>query len=54
MPAIYAGEPSSFRAVVDTLRIARAVLAPVRPASSPARALQRDPVPVGVPMVKVT
>jgi predicted MFS family arabinose efflux permease/membrane-associated phospholipid phosphatase len=29
MPAIYAGESSSFRAVVDTLRVMRAVLSPV-------------------------
>ena len=28
MPAIYAGEPSSFRAVADTLRVMGAVLAP--------------------------
>ena len=28
MPAIYEGEPSSFRPVADTLRVARAVLAP--------------------------
>jgi predicted MFS family arabinose efflux permease len=36
MPAVYAGEASSFRAVVDTLRVLRAVFAPAvtRPASS--------------------
>ena len=36
MPAVYAGETSSFRAVADTLRVVRAVLAPVtpRPATS--------------------
>ena len=28
MPAIYAGEASSFRAIVDTVRVMRAVLAP--------------------------
>jgi hypothetical protein len=36
MPAIYAGEPSSFRAIVDTVRVMRAVLAPV-PARSDGR-----------------
>ena len=30
MPAIYNGEPSSFRPVVDTLRVTRAILAPCR------------------------
>jgi len=30
MPAIYDGEPSSFRTVIDTLRVAGAVLAPAR------------------------
>jgi predicted MFS family arabinose efflux permease len=36
MPAVYAGEESSFRAVADTLRVVRAVLAPAapRPATS--------------------
>ena len=33
MPAVYAGEPSSFRAVADTLRVMRAVLAPAAPRS---------------------
>src|SRR6185436_10732822 len=34
MPAVYAGETSSFRAVADTLRVVRAVLAPVTPRSA--------------------
>jgi membrane-associated phospholipid phosphatase/predicted MFS family arabinose efflux permease len=38
MPAIYGGEPSSFRAVADTVRVARAVMAPnpQRPQPEPA------------------
>ena len=41
MPAIYGGEPSSFRPVADTLRVARAVIAPApaRPRTEPARAV---------------
>jgi membrane-associated phospholipid phosphatase/predicted MFS family arabinose efflux permease len=40
MPAIYGGEPSSFRPIVDTLRVARAVIAPApaRPRTAPTRA----------------
>lgn len=34
MPAIYAGEPSSFRAIADTLRVMGAVLAPARARSA--------------------
>ena len=33
MPAIYAGEASSFRAIADTVRVMRAVIAPVRVSS---------------------
>jgi membrane-associated phospholipid phosphatase/predicted MFS family arabinose efflux permease len=36
MAAIYDGEPSSFRPVVDTLRVARAVLGPARSRAVPA------------------
>ena len=36
MPAIYGGEPSSFRVVADTLRVARAVLGPAQPRPTPA------------------
>ena len=41
MPAIYGGEPSSFRAFPDGLRVLRAILAPSRPAvrTAPASAL---------------
>ena len=46
MPAVYAGESSSFRAVVDTLRVMGAVLAP---APRPAR-----PAPGDVPARVVT
>ena len=40
VPAIYEGEPSSFRPLADTVRVARAVLAPVapRPSELPAEA----------------
>jgi undecaprenyl-diphosphatase len=40
MPAIYEGEPSSFRPLADTLRVARAILAPAprRAAGTPAEA----------------
>jgi membrane-associated phospholipid phosphatase/MFS family permease len=42
VPAIYEGEPSSFRPIVDTLRVARAVLAPV-----PRRAAESAPAMTG-------
>jgi membrane-associated phospholipid phosphatase len=35
MPAVYAGETSSFRAVADTLRVVRAVVAPTAPRPAP-------------------
>jgi len=41
VPAIYEGEPSSFRPLADTLRVARAVLAPVpRREEAPAASLR--------------
>jgi glycosyltransferase involved in cell wall biosynthesis len=43
MPAIYAGEPSSFRAIVDTVRVMRAVLAPAAPPSA-------EPAPADAPI----
>jgi glycosyltransferase involved in cell wall biosynthesis len=49
MPAIYAGEPSSFRAIVDTVRVMRAVLAPAPARSAgPAPVLADDQLPTRV------
>jgi membrane-associated phospholipid phosphatase/predicted MFS family arabinose efflux permease len=60
MAAIYDGEPSSFRAVADTLRVAGAVLAPARlgqralpaPTAAPLRHAVRDWAPrIGLGML---
>jgi undecaprenyl-diphosphatase len=51
MPAIYAGEPSSFRSFADTWRVLRAVIAPI-PKAAPATA--RDALRGHLPRIGLT